>query len=82
MLNFKRKPVVAAIPVKAELPAVETVYSRVAGKISEVALLDLKEALLNEIMKDAFQDSKDKFEFYQGQAVGVNRIIQKLIVRS
>jgi hypothetical protein len=54
----------------------------VLGKIPEQALLDLKEALLLEIMKDAFQGSQDQFDFYQGQAAGVHKIIQKLIVRS
>jgi hypothetical protein len=78
---FKRKAI--AMP---ELPKPNPQGSeldlKVQGKISEEALNHLKETLLLEIMKDAFQDSKDKFEYYQGQAVGVNRIIQKLIVRS
>ena len=68
--------------VRLQLPPVDTVYSRVAGKINEQSLLDLKEQLTLEIMKDAFQASQDQFEFYQGMAAGVNKVIQKLIVRS
>jgi hypothetical protein len=78
MLNFKRK----ALPVVKPVLPVGDVDLKVQGKISEEALMKLKETMLLEIMKDCFQDSKDKFEYYQGQAVGINRIIQKLIVRS